>query len=854
MSAADFLANHAIDFCKIVEATLPAYQDKASRQAVLSCLCKALLKPAFVKIFATYYVKTLASSTTMLGHSAAVINAASCGCALLSAMVQPEFAKGLPKVMEAISTVVASVSLSVGLRAQVVCIRRVSATLYSSKVLLEAAQATAHAPIISAALLLPHTVPLAAREAAVKAYNATVISSKEKIPEHKLHAWDPCVKQFTATCVGSSLDTLSPMVKRSAETALTNAEALFSVPVADLSPVAEPSLALLLPLLRHSKPAVVQRAADALRHLAACVRGATEYADIACGITDVITGSSGPKPKSGKERAALADAVRCLCPAAWDRRGLYRMHGDFRMAALRVAKVLAACVGSEPVAEAKIAALLAAEAWATAASWRQVYVPSQQGDVEGARQHATELVASLAAVMGGKADADVRAVACTVAGALAVDVDLGGALQAVAGQVADVAVSATAKAAMRGPGCAGLAAAAAAGADSSAASALGATAQKLLDPSALSSVGRHAAYGAVAAWHLLRSNPDMATLPMYSRTLAALALQNDPTARSAANELLPGCIAAAPPIAGMVLSMLWDMLEAYPDIPGIEGPPVPAGEVPSRVGAKLVAHRVVATVTTVGQQISTSDAASIDLLLRVLHHPVVAAADIHAPPQLSTRKSAALLRRLGATDGAVLATVVRRAAGRLRLTEVDENDAAAANGAAADAGTRFTAHSEHLAAQRSAAAVLAVDPGAVWPACFEALKALLCADALAALHVNDIRTFRTPRGRLMVEQFQSQLSPDELFAQHRDPVKASRGSTASVAAKSGAGKKKAPMSKEEQHRQERLEDEVRSCMPPVDRAARMCTSCLRCSTPWSFLVLRICGSGLIVPLLKHAPC
>lgn len=765
-----------------------------------------------MKSFATYYVKTLVSSNAILGHSAAVLNVASCGCALLSAMEAPEFSKGLPKVLEAISTVVASLpDVSTGLRAQVVCIRRLSATVYSSKGLSEAAQATAHAPIVSAALLLPSTVTEVARDAAVKAYIDTVVSSKERIPDARLHAWVPCVEHFTAPCVASSLDALSPMVKRSAETALANAEALFKAPTADLSPVVKPAAALLLPLLRHSKASVVQRASDALRQLATCVHGATERAGLACGIAAVMTGSSGPKPKSGTERAALAEVVRCLCPAAWDRQGLHRMHGDVRLAALNVAQVLVSGVGNEPVAEAQAAALLAAEAWAAAASWRGVLVPSQTGDVAGAKQHAAALIASLAPALAAKANADVRAAACSVAGALAMDEELGGDLEAIAGPLTDVATSAKTKAALRGAGCAGLAAAAAAAAAAggSAPAPLMEAAEKLLDPAAMAGVGRHAAYAAVAAWHMLRGSPERTSLPLLSRALAALALQNDPTARSTATALLQRCITAAPSIGGAMLSNLWDLLEAYPEIPGIEGPPVPAGETPARIGAKLIAHRVVATVTIIGQQISQADAVNIDLMLRVLHHPAVVYGDVHAPPHHSTRKTAALLQRLGCTDGAVLASVVKRAAGRLRLAEPDEIDGPAANGSVADTATLFTAQSEHLAAQRNAAAALAVDPGAVWPACYKALQELMCADALAALHMNDIRTFRTPRGRLMVEQFQSLLSPDELFAPHGESVKRTRASGASAAAGTAAGgKKKAALSKEEQQRQERLEVEV----------------------------------------------
>ena len=725
-------------------------------------------------------------------------------------MTQPDFVKGLPKVLQAMSSVVASMHDSNGNTAQTVCIRRISATIYSSKVLLDAAQASPTAPIVSAALLLPSTAPPSSREAAVSAYISTVINSKEKLPEARLHAWVPCVARFTAACVSTCLEALGPMIKRSAENALTNAQALFHVPMHDLSPVAESAVAMLLPLLRHSKPAVVQRASGALCQLAACVHDAKQLADMACAIVGVMNGASGSKPKSGKERAALAEVVGRLCPALWDRRGLHRIRDDFRVSALRVANTLAKCVAGEPVTEAQVAVLLAAEAWAAAGSWQRVYAAKESGDGEAAMQHANELVAVLSGVMGGKADAEVRTSACVVAGALAVDVGLTVALKPISALTTDVAVSGGTKAAMRGAGCAGLAAAAAAdSADSATSDVLLQAAQKLLEPAAVAGTGRHAAYAAVAAWHLLRGSPDRSTVALLSRTLAAMALQNDSSARSAACVLLPKCIAAAPAAALALMHVLWDLLAAYPDIPGIEGPPVPAGEPPVRIGAKLVAHRAVAAVTIVAHAVPHQDARNIDLILRVLHHPVVAAADIHAAAQHSTSWASALLKSLGVTDAAVLSSVVLRAAGRLQLMEAEELDGVVPNGDDAHTGTPHAARSEHLAAQRSIAAVLAVDPDVVWPACFAALKGLLCADALAGLHANDIRTFRTPRGRLMVEEFQSQLSPDELFAQRSEPAKAARPTAPRTSTKPGSGgKKKSTLSKDEQQRLERLEAEV----------------------------------------------
>eukprot|EP00892_Ulva_mutabilis_P008725 jgi/Ulvmu1/6224/UM028_0082.1 len=840
VSSPDFLQTHAAEFCGIIEATLPAYEDKTSRQAVLSCLAKALAQPAFVKSFATHYVKTLASSPAIQGHSTAVINTASCGCALLSAMTQPDFAKGLPKVLQAVSTSVASLHGANSAAAQNVCIRRLSATVYSSSALLQAAQGTP-VPIIAAALLHPRTVPPESRSAAVSAYVSTVISSKEKLPEAQLLAWAPCVAHFTAACVTTSLDAMGPMIKRSAETALTNAQAVFSAPMHDLSPAAEPAGALLLPLLRHSKPAVVQRSSDALRDLAARVHGATERADLACAIVAVMNGSSGSKPKSGKERAALADVIRGLCPAAADRRALHRMHGDFRLEALRVATTLAACVASEPVAEAQAAVLLAAEAWVAAAGWQRLYTPVDAGNVSAAVQHAEELVAVLPAFMGAKADADIRTNVCGVAAALALDAELARTVQPVAALASEAAASGATKAALRGAGCAGLAAAAAAAAagedaDSAAADSLIKCAQKLLEPAALAGIGRHAAYAAVATWHLLRSCSDPATVALLSRALAAMAIQNDSTARSATVALLPKCIASSPPVARAVLQELWRFLEAYPDIPGIECPPVAAGETSSRIGAKLVAHRAVAAATTVAQTVPKTDPESTDLILHVLHHPVVAEADIHAAAQHSASRSARLLRSLGLTDGPTLAAVATRAASRLRLRACDEAPEAT-NGAAVEPGTPYAARSEHLAAERSVAAALAVDPDAVWPACFAALKDLLCPDALMALHVNDVRTFRTPRGRLMVEEFQSQLSPDELFAQRGEPTISSRPAAASAPAKAGGGgKKKAALSKDEQQRQERLQ---------AEEEIRVHVACIRQQ-------LQV-GCGLLIALARASP-
>jgi hypothetical protein len=122
------------------------------------------------------------------------------------------------------------------------------------------------------------------------------------------------------------------------------------------------------------------------------------------------------------------------------------------------------------------------------------------------------------------------------------------------------------------------------------------------------------------------------------------------------------------------------------------------------------------------------------------------------------------------------------------------------------------------------AAALALAPVAVWPACCDVLTQLMNPAELHSLHVNDLRIFRTPRGKLMIEEFRSQLAPDELIAQRSAPVKASArrqdaaGAEGDAAAKKGGAKKKAALSKEEQQRQDMLEAEV--CM---HACMRLCT-------------------------------
>ena len=153
------------------------------------------------------------------------------------------------------------------------------------------------------------------------------------------------------------------MAKRSAETALSNACTLFSSPAVDMSAAVAAATELLAPLLRHSKPAVVQLATSALSDVSARVRGATELTDTALTAVGVLSGATGAKPKSAKERVALVDVVREMCPAAWDRKALHGMHGDVRGGVMRVAEALVNYIPDEPVGEAKVAVLCAVEAW-----------------------------------------------------------------------------------------------------------------------------------------------------------------------------------------------------------------------------------------------------------------------------------------------------------------------------------------------------------------------------------------------------------------------------------------------------------------------------------------------------------
>jgi hypothetical protein len=162
-----------------------------------------------------------------------------------------------------------------------------------------------------------------------------------------------------------------------------------------------------------------------------------------------------------------------------------------------------------------------------------------------------------------------------------------------------------------------------------------------------------------------------------------------------------------------------------------------------------------------------------------------------------------LFVRHGLVDGAALATFARTAGASLHLQGADD----AAEADASPARLRFSQPTLQLASQRTVSAALALAPAAVWPVCFELLRALLDPTPLLALHENDVRIFRTPRGRLMIEEFRSSLSPDELIAQRSAPPPRRRNGGA-AAAPDAKAKKKPALSKEEQLRVDMLEAEV----------------------------------------------
>lgn len=822
---AELLASQGSRLCQLILATVPAYSDKACRLAVIKCLGTALQNVEFLKLFAGSFCKAV-SSDKGPASPLAVLNTTSCACALLSALAsQSELSKAITKVLQVVETSISQLSSEkcVTSHAHAVCIRRLSSTIYSHPSIQAAAESVPSCPAVCAALLQRTQPPQSSSDAAVKAYIATIVSCKEKLPDSTVNAWAACTRRFSSTNVCAALEALAPMVKRSAEIALSNTRTLFTSPAADMSAAVASATELLAPLLRHSKPAVVQLATSALSEVSTRVRGARELADTALATVGVLSGATGAKPKSAKERIALIDMVREMCPAAWDRKALHSMHGDVRGGTMRVAEALVKYIPDEPVGEAKVAVLCAVEAWCALAGWHTMLYGAEKenSEVGGEQSSATierarAVVKALVPEIDSKDDQEARKAACSAIAALAADSVLLPVLQPAVKAAESTVQASASKASLRAAGCACLAVVAAIATldnSSEVPEALEGALETLLDPSALASADHHATYAALACFHILSKTPSPARIKLTSKALAAMALQNASLPRSTAVTLLQRCTKESPQVSMVVMHAMLEFLEAFPDIPGTEGPPPAAGEAAFTAAAKILGPRVTAVIVQIAGNASKQDAEMCGAMMQLLHHPVVCLVHRHTAPPDVTAPTVELFKRFDLTDGPSLAAVAATAGARLQLRDVDDS-ATHSNGSTAPSGTAFNAHTIHVAAQRTMAAALALAPDAVWPACCEVLKQLMDPTELHALHENDLRIFRTPRGKLMIEEFRSQLSPDELIAQRSAPVKASKrngdsaGADKAAASKKVGSKKKPTLSKEEQQRQEMLEAEV----------------------------------------------
>lgn len=729
------------------------------------------------------------------------------------------------------------------LRALNACIHRLSGTFRhcfsAAKAAAAVAAATPATPAggIAAAALLD-TSDDATRGALLAAYVDNIVAAKERLPDATAHAWASAAARLTCQEVALAVDKFMLMAKRSAETALANSRGLFSPAALDLSPVAPEATAALVPLLRHSKEVVVTAAAAALNALAARLRSADALATAACAVVAVLDGSAGgAAPKSTKDRAVFARTVRAMCPDASDRHALRALTGDVRAAFLRVTARLVAVAKCEVTTDGKAAELSAAREWALAGAMHDLHAQTTpcSGETAAARRVALTL-----AEVAGSADGEVRRAALTAGAALAVDAALGAELAplrvAAEGAVRDGA----SKVALRTEGVAGLALAAAIAAKADNSSwelfAGGGAAVQLLHPTALASVGAAGLYAAAAAAAAAASDAASVDADAAVATaLAALLLGNESLPRVVALCLARRELAARPRLAVPMLTSLAALVDAYPDIPTIQAPAVAPSEPPSHTGARSLSPRILAAASLLCSHAAANPALAAQFIT-LLHHPVT----------LGLRSGGAPARHLlskgGLTSGALLATCAETIGDHLNLSS-----------------TTAVSHSDtvHAAAQAAIGSCLALCPESVWPVCLAHLQQLMSPQELHELVDNDIRIFQTPRGRLMVEEFGSQLSPDELFAVGSRQASARASEVATGAngfskkggAESHKGGKKAAISKESQQRQEQLAVEVRRT--PVCKSWMRLIHSPRCSGPVKMFKILRYPSALCPSLLMH---
>ena len=761
-----------------------------------------------MKRFASFYCKTLLTDKAgaLTATPGAVLPLVAWAAALLRALgTDAALAKAAaPKVLQAAGDAAAKLAHPrVPAALSQVAVRRLAAPLRSSsaavggaaRALACASPPTAGGGAVAAALL---DLGSADDYAAVaQAYVEGVVGCKERLPDATANAWTLVAARLAARDVEIAAIKLGAMARRSAETALANSRGLFALDgAADLSPAAPAAAAVLLPLLRHSKEPVVDAASAAVLALAARLRQAGALAGAAAAVVGLLDGSAEgqQQAKSAKERTALARLALAMCPAATELRRLRALEGDVRGPTARVAAQLAACAPHEATTAAKAAVLEAAEAWALAGSMHALHSGARESADGAACATSARAVAEAAAGAAVAKEAEVRRAGLGAAAALALDVSQAAAMAPLAASAAAVARDGARKAALRGEAAAALAVAAAAAAAARSDDAPGwalftggadAPAAQLLAPAALAGIGASGAYVAAAAAFAAGAAPaPCINDELLSAAFAALLLGNAQLPRAAALPLLRRACESPPrpSLAGATIAALQDALDRFPALPTTEM--ATGTNETAHAGARVLAPRLLHAAAVIAP-LAASDAAMASELLQLLHHPVATSA---CRTRHHNGPARHLLRRHGlATEGGLCAAT--RTLGACLRDSATGSDAARA------------------AAQRAIGTALALQPGAVWPEVHSLLRDLLAREEVESLEPNDVRIFKTPRGRLMVEEFGSQLSPDELFATGSRAAAAREAGAENGAKRPSKGGKKG-LSKEEQQRQDRLAAEV----------------------------------------------
>jgi hypothetical protein len=817
------LDQHGATICQATFATLPFSRDKRLQTATHRVLQLALKHQPFLKQFASYYCKALTSDKSgtltatpgqvliLIVWSASILNALECQATLSSAANQ--------KVLQVAAAAAATLVLPPGHpEALKSCIHRLNRCFHRCPNAAKAAAAvatskppTAASGVAAAALLDTHIGTAELRAPLVAAYVDGIVGAKERLPDAITHAWTTAAARLTAQEAEPAIDKFILMAKRSAETALANLRGLFAASgAADFSPLGPHAAAAVVPLLRHSKEAVVDAAVATMAELSARLRCIDELFAAVCTVVVVLDGcTGGPALKSTKDRAVFIKVVLLMCPDASDRHLLRRLIGDVRTVFLRMAERLVAVAKCEVTSDGKVGALSAARAWALAGAMHDLYGTALNAHSASAPAAvAAAAVASALAEMANSTDAEVRRAVLTVSAALAVDISLGASLAPLQAAAEASVRDGAGKVALRTEGIAGLAVSGAIAASgetcswelftgSSSNGNAPPPAVQLLQPAVLATVGAFGVYAAAAA---AAAAPVAAAVDteVMMMALAALLLGNAALPRAAALQVTHQALTMHPRLATPLLSSLVTLVDTYPDIPTARGPAPSPGEPPPSTGARILSPRILASAALLCP-IASEDPHLAAQLLTLLHHPVALGLRCSRSAGAAVRR---LLHRCGLTSPPLLATCAMTIGGRLSLSA---------------APPAAHSHTAHLAAQDTLASCVVLSPESVWPVCMQLLRQLMDSRELEELVENDIRIFQTPRGCLMVEEFGSQLSPDELFAIGSRQISAMASEVVMSADGSGKkgrsegtkGGKKGVISKEEQQRQDQLATEVR---------------------------------------------